>query len=216
MAESTTIPKFLPYTGVIAGALFVTSTWALKVSDEYADPTAMQLADDHAVRNYVAVFAAAFFCVAMLWFVSAVREALRPADGRDSVFTQALFGGGVLVAASQALFAWVLLSGLDAADQGDQASFQTLSYLGIDSWVPWAAGSAVFFLATGIAALSSTVMPRWFAIVTIVLGVMCMLGPAGIAVYLVTPLWLAATGVLLARRHQDHPAVAERVAALTN
>lgn len=210
MAESPRSEKILPYTGVLAGILFGIAGFVPKVSEKYADPEGMQIVNDYATRNAISVFASAFFCIAMLWFVSALRQALRTADGEETVFTNALFAGGVLVASSNAIGAWVLLSAIDAADHDDKASFQTLSYLGIDSWLPWVAGSAVFFLATGLAALRSTRLPRWFAIVTVILGVLCMLGPAGIAVFLATPVWLVLAGGLLARSRQGSVMTASR------
>ena len=207
MAESSRSEKFLPYTGAIAGALFGVAGFVPKVSEKYADPQGVQIMNDNATRNYVSVICAGFFCVAMLWFVSTLRKALRPAEG-ETAATNALFAGGILVAGSQAVSAWILLGALEAADHDDKAAYQALSYLGIDGWLPWVAASAVFFLATGVAALRSTVFPRWFAIVTVVLGVLCMLGPAGIAVYLLTPVWLVAAAILLGRSRGAVPAPA--------
>jgi hypothetical protein len=192
----------VPYIGVLAGALFGAGTFLESTSDKYADPKAVQFFNDHATQNLIASVTSAFFCVTMVIFVSELRRALRPADG-ETVWTNALFGGGILVAGSGALSAWLGFASYDAADHHDKAAFQALSYLSIDGWMPWVTGSAVFFLATGLAARRSAVLPGWFATVTAVLGVMCMLGPAGIAVFLVTPLWLAAAGVLLARRQVE-------------
>lgn len=210
MAESTRSDKILPYTGVLAGILFAVAGFVPKVSEKYADPEAMQIMNDNATRNFVSVVASAFFCVAMLWFVSTLRQALRPAEG-DSAVSNAAFAGGILVAGSQAISAWILLGALNAADKNDLTSFQTITYLGIDGWLPWVAASAVFYLATGIAALRSAALPRWFAIVTVVLGVLCMLGPAGIAVYLVTPLWLVVAGVLVSVKQRQPGRVAAHV-----
>jgi hypothetical protein len=75
-----------------------------------------------------------------------------------------------------------------------------LSYLGIDSWLPWVAASAVFFLATGLGGLRNAVLPKWLAVATVVLGICCLLGPTGIAVWFATPVWLAVTGIALAQR----------------
>lgn len=41
---------------------------------------------------------------------------------------------------------------------------------------------------------------EWLSIVTIVLGVMCVLGPTGVAVWFATPVWLVVTAVDLLRR----------------
>ncbi|MFL6238909.1 MAG: hypothetical protein ACJ735_05375 [Actinomycetes bacterium] len=43
-------------------------------------------------------------------------------------------------------------------------------------------------------------LPKWLAIVTIVLGVCNIAGPLGIAVFFATPFWLIITGIVLSRR----------------
>src|SRR5882757_7425483 len=60
--------------------------------------------------------------------------------------------------------------------------------------------NAAFYLATGLGALRTGALPKWLAIVTIVLGVLSLTGPTGIAVFFATPVWLIVTSALLYRR----------------
>jgi hypothetical protein len=192
--------KFLPYTGVLAGILFAVSGFVAKTSDKFADPNALQIMKDNEVRNGIAMIASAFCCVALLFFVSAVRQALRSRETGESTYSSAAYAGGVLIASSMAIQAWLMFAGADAVNQDDKAALNTLSYLGIDSWVIWVAPSAVFFLATGLGGLRNAALPKWLGITTVVLGVLCLLGPTGIAVYFATPVWLAVTGIVLSRQ----------------
>ena len=192
--------KLLPYTGVLAGILFAVNGYVAKYSDKFGDPQAVQIIKDNMTRNIVAAVAAALFGVVMVFFAAALRSALRSGEGNESTYSSVAYGGALMVGFSQLMVAWLMFAGADAADKGDANAVQTLSYLGIDSWLPWVAASAALLIATGLGGLRTAVLPRWLSIVTIVLGVMCLLGPTGIAVWFATPVWLAVTGLILAQR----------------
>ena len=192
--------KFLPFTGVLAGILFAANGYLAQTSDKAGDPQAVQIMKDHMTVNTIAFIAGGLFCVAMVFFAAAIRAALRSGEGGESTYSSVAFAGAILVASAKVIESWLLMAGSDAADKGDEAALATLSYLGLDSWMPWVAASAAFFLATGLGGLRTAVIPRWLAIVTVVLGVCCLLGPAGILVWFATPVWLVVTGVVLAQR----------------
>lgn len=206
--------RFLPYTGVLAGALFAIGGFLPKTSDDLGDPNAVALMNDNATRNIIGAVAMALFCVAMLFFSSALRRALRSGEGGESTYSGVAYAGSILVAASQAAVAWLIFAGTEAADHHDKIAVSTLSYLGVSSWLPWVAASAAMFLATGLGGLRNAVLPRWLGIVTVVLGVACLLGPTGVAVYFATPVWLIVTGIVMGQRQEAersafaHPATA--------
>lgn len=142
----------------------------------------------------------ALCCTVLLFFAATVRSALRSGESGESTYSSVAYGAAVLIALSKALDAQLLFAGLGAADEDDLTTLHTLAALGDASWLPWVAASAAFYLATGLGGLRTAALPRWLAIVTLVLGAACLLGPAGTAVYLVTPAWLIVTGIVLARR----------------
>lgn len=191
--------RFLPYSGVLAGLLFVVTMFA-KYSEEYRDPDAATIIKDHAAQNAVAAIAMALCCTALLFFAAAVRSALRSGESGESTYSAVAYGAAVLIALSKALDAQMVFAANAAADQDDLAALHTLTYLGNASWLPWVAASAAFYLAVGLGGLRTAALPKWLAVVTVVLGLGCLLGPAGIAVYFVTPAWLIVTGIVLVRR----------------
>ncbi len=197
--------RLLPYSGVLAGLLFVVTMFST-YAEEYGDPDAARIINDHAGRNTAAYLAMAASCLVLLFFAGAIRAAFRRTDDGAS-WSAVAFGAAVLVAASKAFDAMLLKAGLDAAERNDVGALHTLSYLGSASWLPWVAASAALYLAFGVGGLHAKVLPRWVAVLTVVMGVACLLGsvglgPAGIAAYLLTPLWLVIAGVALARRAQ--------------
>ena len=194
--------KFLPYAGVLAGVLFALGGFLPKTSDDLGDPNAVAIMHDNATRNTIGAVAMALFCVAMLFFATALRRALRSGEAGESTYSGVAYAGSILVGASQAAAAWLIFAGTEAANHHDKTAVSTLSYLGINSWLPWVAASAAMFLATGLGGLHNAVLPRWLAIVTVVLGVACLLGPTGVAVYFATPVWLVVTGIAIAQRQE--------------
>jgi hypothetical protein len=200
--------RFLPFTGVLAGVLFAVGGYLPKTSDDFGDPDAVAIMNDNATRNLIGAAAMALCCVALLFFAAGLRRALRSGEGGESTYSGVAYAGAILVAASQAAQAWLMFAGIDAADHHDKTAVSTLSYLGIDSWLPWVAASAAMLLATGLGGLHNAVLPRWLAIVTVILGIACLLGPTGVAVWFATPVWLVVVGVVLAQRQAaDRPAV---------
>ncbi len=194
--------RFLPIAGVLAGILFAVNGFVGSTS-EVADPNGVQAMTEHATRNLVAGLAGGLCCVALLFFVGAVRSTLRSGETGEATYSSVAFAGGILLAFTKAVDGWLLIAAGDAAAAGDKASLRALGYLGLDSWVPWVAVSAVFFLATGLGGLAHGSLPKWLSIATVVLGVLCLLGPTGIAVWFATPVWLVVTGVVLSRRQSS-------------
>jgi hypothetical protein len=48
-------------------------------------------------------------------------------------------------------------------------------------------------------------MPWWLSVVTIVLGVLALLGPGAFVFWLIAPLWFAAVGIALDHRDEGEP-----------
>ena len=154
----------------------------------------------HEVQNLIAVIAAALFAVTFAFFAVGIRQALRSGESGESTYSSAALVGGTMVAVISALNAWVSFTLLDAVDRKDAATAHVLGALGINSWVPFMVASAVLLLSAGLGGLRTAVLPKWLAIVTIVLGVCCLLGPTGFAVWFAMPVWCIAVSVVARRR----------------
>ena len=192
--------KFLPLSGVLAGILFGVSGFLQQVPQENSKADALALLTDHQTANAISFIAGGLFLVVMCFFVAGVRQALRSGESGESSYSSVAYAGGVLMAGTFGLTAWLTLAMTDAASNKDAASAQVLGTLGAAGWLPLIASMAVFYLATGLGGLRTAALPKWLAVVTTIMGVGCILGPVGIAAYFLTPLWLIATGVVLSRR----------------
>ena len=107
----------------------------------------------------------------------AVRNLLRSGEGREATYSSIAYGGWVVVVAGlsqMVVWNWGLING--AADAKDDAALHTLSYVAYFGWAGMGIGLATAFIAMGLGGLRSAVLPRWFAIVSIVFGVLGALG----------------------------------------
>ncbi|MCW2543827.1 MAG: hypothetical protein JWM40_1379 [Frankiales bacterium] len=191
--------RFLPISGIVAGVLFAGSFFATAdeptLNGDKPQPYVDWLQHHHS-ELAISAICGAYFAFFMLMFASHLRAALRSREGGESTYSSVAYAGGIGVAVSIAAMSMISL----AESSADPTAAHTLAYLGDASWIPWAASSGVLMLGTGLGALRTLALPKWLAVTTVVLGVLSVAGPAGIGVFLVTPLWLIATGIVLTRR----------------
>lgn len=191
--------RFLPWTGVLAGVCFAVGGYLPTGPSTPDDQGRLPWIADHPGLLAASGLAAALLSVTALFFSAAVRAALRSGEPGESSYSSVAFAGMVAFAAASGFNAMLQLATLDAADKGHADAVRTLGYLGEFTWLPWVAASAAMFLAIGLGGLRTAVLPKWLSIPTMVLGVLCLLGPTGIVVFLLSPLWFVATGLVLRR-----------------
>ena len=184
----STFEKFLPASGILAGILFAISGYLPHTPDKTSQ-NPITVMSGHELANTIGFIAAALFAVTMAFFAVGIRQALRSGEPGESTYSSAALAGGIMLAVVVALNAWVSFALVDAVDQKDAATAHVLGALGVSSWLPFVAASAVLMLSVGLGGLRTAVLPKWLAIVTIVLGVCCLLGPTGFAVWFAMPVW---------------------------
>ena len=211
----STFEKFLPASGILAGILFAISGYLPQTPDSSSENPVTVMAG-HELQNTIAFVAAALFAVTMAFFAVGIRQALRSGEPGESTYSSAALAGGIMVAVASALNAWVGFALVEAVHKEQTTTAHVLGALGLTSWLPFMAASAVLLLSAGLGGLRTAVLPKWLAIVTIVLGVCALLGPTGFAVWFAMPVWCIVLGVVLARRQTagtTTPSITERVNA---
>ena len=195
----STFEKFLPASGILAGILFAVSGYLAKTPESLSENPITVMAG-HETQNYIALIAGALFAVALAFFTVGIRQALRSGEPGESTYSSGAFAGGIILAVVSAMNAWVMITLLDTVDRGEVGSARLIGALGVNTWLPFMVGAAVLLLSTGLGGLRTAVLPKWLAIVTIVLGVCALLGPTGFAVWFAMPVWCVVVGVVLMRR----------------
>jgi hypothetical protein len=194
--------RFLPMAGILAAVCFTAFVLCSGSPPGVHAATLTQVAwwHDHDVQATFAGLAGGLFLTAMAFFASGLRQALRSGEPGESTYSSVAYAGTLLVGVAVAVSGWVAFATGEAGHDNEAAAVHTFSYLNDVAWVPWTAASAVMMLGVGIGGLRTATLPRWLAIVSILLGIGNILGPAAIVVFFVTPIWLAACGVVLLRR----------------
>lgn len=142
-----------------------------------------------------------------VWFLGILRARLTAAEGAPGTFSTVGFAAGVVGA--------VLVMGLPAGDLGvainkddiSPAAAGALHNIGDLFFVLAELTAIVLLLGTAAVAWRTAVLPKWWAIVNMVLAVVLVIGPIGWAALIFgMPLWTLVTTGLLAR--QPAPAAA--------
>ena len=202
----TTFEKLLPWSGALAGLCWVgQDAFAKMYSKDSPGHASSALIQTHLGVNHASQGCLVVMGIALLFFATAVRNLLRSGEAREATYSSVAYGGWVVVVAAlsqMVMWNWGLING--AADAGDDAALHSLSYVAYFGWAGMGIGLATAFISTGLGGIRSSVLPSWFAIPTIVLGVIGALGdagipPGGLVNYVLLPFWLIAASVVVAR-----------------
>jgi hypothetical protein len=203
----TRFERSLPWAGAVAGVCWVGQDALQQMSTKDA-PGAVRadIVRDHLALNYGSVACQVVMGIALLFFATAVRNLLRSAEAREATYSSVAYAGWIVVVAGlsqMVMWNWGLVNG--AADNKDNGALHTLSYVSYFGWAGMGIGLATAFIAMGLGGLSNAVLPRWFAILTVVCGVLGALGnagipPGGLVTYVLLPFWLVVASVVIARR----------------
>lgn len=205
----STFEKFLPWTGALAGVLWGVQMFAAKTPDDPADPKAVTVIGDAVTQNYIAGFALLVGALMLVFFAAAARRSLRSGEAGESTYSSVAHGGLLVAAIGFGLLGVVQIALTNSAKAQDAAATATISQLALIGWLPALAGLVAAFWGLGLGGLRNATLPKWFAIVTIALGVVGVLGPLALVVYLLLPLWLiGASAVTAGRSATREPALA--------
>jgi hypothetical protein len=206
--QLTTFDRLLPWSGAVAGLCWIGQDTLVKTSTK--DVPGAATADvirDHLGLNYASQGCLVLMGIALLFFAAAVRNLLRSGEAQEATYSSVAYGGWLVVVAGlsqMVTWSWGLVNG--AADAHDDAALRSLSYVSFFGWAGMGIGLATAFIATGLGGLRTGVLPRWFGILTVVLGVLGALGdagvpPGGLVSYVLFPFWLITASVVVARSH---------------
>ncbi|MFC8732669.1 hypothetical protein ACFT5B_09445 [Luteimicrobium sp. NPDC057192] len=203
--RGSTFERFLPWTGAVAGAAWIGQTLLFQMDAGSPGTATTATIEDHLFVNYAAVGCLVLMGIMLVFFAAALRGRLRSAEAREATYSAISYGGLLLAAAGlsqMVLWSWAMING--AADAHDDQALHVLSFAGYFGFAGMGIGLATTLVATGLGGLSNAALPRWFAIITLVLGLLSALGtagipPGGLVNYVLLPVWLATASVVIAR-----------------
>ena len=139
-------------------------------------------------------------CALLVFFGVALRTALR---ARRAVWTADVAMLGFLVIALT-IAGWVVSGRAlwHAVDQGEDTAIRTLNYIDTSNFLPLMTGMVCAMVGTGLAGYAAGALPRWLAVVSVVLGCLAPLGPLGFVPALLLPVWVVVVAATV-RLHRD-------------
>jgi len=190
-----------PLTGILFVVLVIV---AFAVSGETPDvndspQSVVSFYVDNDAEQQLSASLLALGCVAFLFFLSALRRALRVVAGDEGELSTVALLGGLMIVVGASLFAGIGFTLGDAADDLPVEAVLTLNALNSDLFFPIAVGTAVFNLGLALAVLRHGGLPRplgWLALVIGVVG----LTPGGFFAFLATGVVIVWASVVLAQR----------------
>ena len=198
--------------GWLTGALFVVlvivAFIALGGDTPEGDASARKVVsfyDDNEAKEIIAAVVLALSAVPLLFFTSMLWGRLRDALGQGSVVPVFAALGGGLAAAGFATAAAIHFALADYSSDIAPAAAQALNALDSDFFLPFTTGLAVLLLATSVAAIRASVLPRWLGWVGLVLFVVYFT-PAGFIAFGLTGIWIIVASIVLYLRGGAAPA----------
>jgi hypothetical protein len=191
--------------GPLTGILFVVLViLAFVVGGETPDiddsaPSVVSFYLDNDSEQQIAASLLALGCVSFLFFLGALRRALRVVAGDEGGLSTVALLGGLMIVVGASIFAGIGFTLGDAADDLPASAVVTLNALNSDLFFPLAVGTAVFNLGLALAVLRHGGLPRslgWLALVVGIVG----LTPGGFFAFLATGIVIVWASVVMAQR----------------
>lgn len=154
---------------------------------------------------YVGGFVEMLGLFAFIVFVAALWTVLREAEGNDSPLPAIALGAGLISAAIKIGSAPPLLEAMTRSKHIDPQLGAALVDMNGFAFTLTFAVDGLLLLAVGVVALRTNVLPRWLAWTAVVLFPLLLLTTAAAPhvppfAFLLSLLWFAVTGIVLARR----------------
>lgn len=122
--------------------------------------------------------------------------------GRRSWTADAVVAGAIALGLTLVGWSVTLFALKDAVDSEVPEVAQAVNIMNNDNFPPVMLGLACTMIGVGLTAWRDGSLPRWLAIVSIVLGAIAPLGPGGFAAFALFPIWAIAISALI-RTPQD-------------
>jgi hypothetical protein len=153
---------------------------------------------DNDTEQVIAASLVGLACVAFLFFLGALRQALRLAAPDGSGLPTVCLAGGMVMVVGMSLFAGLTFTAVDAAGDVPPSAIQAINALNSDLFITLVVGTAVFNLALGLSILRHRGLARWLGWLAVLLGIVA-LTPLGFFGFLATGIVVLAASILLLR-----------------
>ncbi|HEU5361992.1 MAG TPA: hypothetical protein VFU56_01565 [Gaiellaceae bacterium] len=197
-------PLLLPAALAVAlwiGGLVVTNALSDKIPHHATDAQLLAWVQGNQNPILMGGWLWALGCLSLVWFAAILRSRLAEAEGGQHTYATLAFGG-VSIAA---VFGLLIPAGdMGAAIDHDRVSAATAGMLHNSADMFFVAAELaliLFFVGTAVVALRTGILPKWWALFSLLIAVVLVIGPIGwAALTFGTPVWLLGTGLIVGSR----------------
>jgi hypothetical protein len=137
-------------------------------------------------------------CLCFVWFVGTLRTRLHEAEGAAGTVSTIALAGGVATAAFGMLIPAADIVAAIEEEDISAATAGTLHSLGTAFFVAGELSAIVLLVAVAVLAFRTRVLPKWWAIFSVLLAIVLVIGPIGWAALIFgLPLWTIGTALFL-------------------
>jgi hypothetical protein len=215
---SNRLERYSALTGIAAVVLWIVGLFAShldSISDHATDLQILAWVQGNSNRVLLGIWLFMVGCLCFLWFAGILRARLVAAEGGTSTFSSIAFAGALMTAAFGVL--------MNAGDVGiaiekndiSASAAGALHQAGTVFFVAAELSAIPLLVAVAVLGFRTGVVPRWWAIVSLLVAVVLLIGPIGWAGLIFgLPVWTLVTSLLLVRvpAHRSAATVAPAVA----
>jgi hypothetical protein len=193
------ISKWLPPAmGIVFAILVAVISILLGSGQDATKKTAEEIVNhyqDHSTRETVGAILVVYAAASMLFFGAWVRRLLRDAEGPDGILSAVAYGGAVAFASAAAVSGSIHLALPDLAGDINPIALQAINAIDYDMFFFFPVGLGTLILAVGISALRHGSLPKWFAWLSVVCGVL-FFTPVFFIFFFIGPLYFLALSII--------------------
>jgi hypothetical protein len=208
--------RLSPLAGVVAVALWIAGLAITDAPDTSTHKTDAQILAVYRHHSNAVLLGSWLFmlgCVFFLWFVGTLRGRMQEAEGGRATFSGIAFGGAV----AATVFGVGTMAGPVAVvinkNHVSAATAGALTHTGDLFFVGAEITLVALFVAAGVVAFRTGLLPKWWAVLMWVVAVVLVIGPIGWAALIFgVPIWTLGTTFMLMRKGDDSAIVAPAAA----
>jgi magnesium-transporting ATPase (P-type) len=198
------LSRFMGWIGLLALVAFVAGFGVLNGNQPSENASGISDAawmNAHSTMRWAQIYVIAFALTLVLLFVAQLRRVLHDATDGRQVWPDLVFAAGLIFVAAELASGGVNATVfIIAAHNHDYAIAHLANFVGQNSEIAMIYGLALLTLTTGIAILSGSTLPRWIGFASVIIGIVCVLGPIGFFGTLAAAVWLPVLGFVIAKR----------------
>jgi hypothetical protein len=154
----------------------------------------------HSTTRWAQVYVIAVGLTLVLVFAAQLRRVLHDTSDRRQVWPDLVLAAGIVFVASEVATSWVTTAFfVHAAHNHDTAMAHLANAVDHNDRIVLLYGLALLTATSGLAVVSGSSLPRWLGVISLVIGIVCLLGPLGFfGVAAVFFFWFPVVGFMVA------------------